>query len=191
MARELNMDTQRQNFWKEAIKKEAFVRLAWHGKYANEIKEQESPTSKEKRLARAKKFTEMVPKPPTRSLTLPVINYPKKRPTNVDMVIKPHQAGDNDPDALLVEMRPVAPGVKRLLYHGFTKEGKGRHQYLQARTFKKPEEKYDYPLTTSWEYGWRLDDVVKEFRTPQFGRSRIVRDTFFRRNGILYAPITA
>lgn len=78
-----------------------------------------------------------------------------------------------------------------MLYNGFTKEGRGRYQYLQARTFKKPEEKYEYPLTTSWEYGWRLDDVVKEFRAPQFGRSRIVRDTFFRRNGILYEPITA
>lgn len=83
------------------------------------------------------------------------------------------------------------PGTNSLLYDGFTKEGKGRYQYLHARTYKKPEQKYDYPLTSSWEYGWRLGDVVKEFRAPQFGRSRIVRDTFFRRNGILYEPISA
>lgn len=81
--------------------------------------------------------------------------------------------------------------VRKLLYDGFTKEGKGRAQYLSARTAKIPEVKYGFPLTTSWEYGWRLNDVVKEFHAPKYGRSRIVRDSFYRRNGPMYQPITA
>lgn len=187
MGRELNMDTQRQNFWKEAIKKEAYVRLAWHEKYSNEFSRD---GGEERKLHRRKKMTEMVPKPPTRSLTLPVIKYPKKKP-NLAAINMVAARNSQDPNALLVEMRAVTPGIRDLLYHGFTKEGKGRYQYLQTRKLKRPEDKYEYPLTTSWEYGWRLGDVQKEFHAPKFGRSRIVRDTFFRRTGILYEPITA
>ena len=89
-----------------------------------------------------------------------------------------------DPNALLVEMRTVTPAIRSQLYKGFSKEGTGRYAYLQIRKIKKPEDKYDFPITSSWEYGWRLDDVVKEFRAPQFGRSRIVKDSFYRTNGI-------
>jgi len=81
--------------------------------------------------------------------------------------------------------------IRRMLFHGFTKEGKGRYQYLRARMLKRPEDKYMHPITSSWEYGWKLNDVVTEFRAPQFGRSRIVRDTFLRRNGIFYEPVSA
>jgi len=107
MVRELNMDTQRQNFWKEAIVKEAFVRLAWHEKYGKEVKGRDTISREERRRERAKKLTEMVPKPPTRSLTLPVIKYPKKAPPKTFFI----QKGQNalDPGALLVEMRPVSP----------------------------------------------------------------------------------
>ena len=89
-----------------------------------------------------------------------------------------------DPNALLVEMRQVTPAIKSQLYKGFSKEGTGRYAYLQIRKLKKPEDKYDFPITSSWEYGWKLDDVVKEFRAPAFGRSRIVKDSFYRTNGI-------
>lgn len=181
------MDTQRQNFWKEAVRKEAYVRLAWHQKYTAEFGHDDS---EQRRLNRSKKLTEMVPKPPEKSLTLPVINYPKKKPTLASINMMTAKSGQ-DPNALLVEMRAVTPGVRKLLYHGFTKEGKGRYQYLQTRKLKIPEDKYEFPLTSSWEIGWRLNDVHKEFRAPRFGRSRIVRDTFFRRTGILYDPVTA
>lgn len=188
MARELNMDTRRQNFWKEAVKKESYVRLAWHKAYRNEVPDRNSESAQHDRIRRRKKEIEsMVPKPPSRSLTLPTINYPKK-PKRAAAVSLPT---NGDADALLVEMRPVSPFVRKLLYDGFTKEGKGRAQYLSARTAKIPEVKYGFPLTTSWEYGWRLNDVVKEFHAPKYGRSRIVRDSFYRRNGPMYQPITA
>jgi hypothetical protein len=135
------------------------------------------------------------PKPPSpeTSVTLPSIN-PSKEASKTSSATKSGKSNQQSGDSrskTVVEMRPVSPSVRKLLYRGFTKEGKGRYQYLQARTAKKPEEKYKFPLTSSWDYGWHLDDVVKDFHAPLYGRSRIVRDTFFRRNGILYEPITA
>jgi len=60
----------------------------------------------------------------------------------------------------------------------------GRSTYLRARLEARPEEKYNYPVISSWEYGWKLDDVidVEELRNPEYGRSRIVADTFYRNN---------
>lgn len=37
-------------------------------------------------------------------------------------------------------------------------QGKGRRLYLQRRGQKRPEEKFDFPLLSSWEYGWRLGE---------------------------------
>ena len=193
MVRELNMDTQRQNFWKEAIEKECSVRVAWmQENYNSGPLNPNSKTMdkdwKEKRLAaRAKKVKGNIPKIPEKNISLPKLNDADKskrlKTTRV--------SNKSEKKEKVIEMRPVSPPVRQLLYSGFTKEGKGRYQYLQARTAKKPEQKYLYPLTSSWEYGWHLDHVVREFHAPMYGRSRIVRDTFFRRNGILYEPITA
>eukprot|EP00062_Callorhinchus_milii_P024159 gi/632983771/ref/XP_007908813.1/ PREDICTED: uncharacterized protein LOC103190017 [Callorhinchus milii] len=81
------------------------------------------------------------------------------------------------------DMRPVTPQTRALLYDGFSKEEKGRYQYLKARVSKGPDEKYEYPFTTSWDYGWRLGDMVK-YQTPAHGRSAIIQGTFYRKNGI-------
>ena len=180
MVREL-MDTQRQNFWKESIQKEAYVRLAWHEKYSKGF------TTESAKEIRRKKRPDMVPKP-VKTFKLPQIERSKKD----DKAKKEAEAkasfaalAQTDPNALLVEMRPASSGTKALLYKGFSKLGEGRYAYLQQRKLKKPEDKYEFPITNSWEYGWRLDDVVKEMRAPHFGRSRIVRDSFYRTNGIL------
>ena len=79
-------------------------------------------------------------------------------------------------------MKPVDRQTLRKIYDGSSREGKGRYSYLKTRHEVRPENKYIYPLVSSWEYGWRLDDVIKveEMRNPEFGRSRIVADTFYR-----------
>lgn len=195
MGRELNMDTQRQNFWKEAIEKECSVRVSWMVRNRGEVPYRSSKSSQEKRLAgRAMKVRGNIPKPPEpeRSIALPSIKS-KQQPDAASSCDK-KQSGHHqrsEKESVADEMRRVSPSIRKLLYKGFTKEGKGRYQYLQARTAKKPEQKYKRPLVSSWDYGWQLDDVVKDFHAPEHGRSRIVRDTFFRRNGILYEPITA
>ncbi|XP_077983237.1 protein SPMIP1-like [Glandiceps talaboti] len=181
MVREL-MDTQRQNFWKESIQKEAYVRLAWHEKYSKEFAKDSA------KAIRRKQRPDMVPKP-VMTLKLPQLERAKK---SDDKAKKEAEAkasfamlAKKNPDALLVEMRPVSTSTKAQLYKGFSKLGEGRYAYLQQRKLKKPEEKYEFPITSSWEYGWRLDDVVTEMRAPAFGRSRIVKESFYRTNGIL------
>jgi len=81
-------------------------------------------------------------------------------------------------------MRPVDASTRKLLFDGFSKEGKGRYQYLKARTeTEKPEQKYDFAHVSQWEYGWRQADQVR-MKPPKFGRTRVVRDTFMRTRGV-------
>ena len=47
-----------------------------------------------------------------------------------------------------------------------------------------PDQRYELPPTTSCEYGWRVADVVDEPVKPQHARAKLVRDTFYARNGI-------
>jgi len=95
-------------------------------------------------------------------------------------------AGQTKNAKLLMDMHPVADVTKSSLYDGFTKEGKGRYQYLQQRYQRIPEDKYQFPVLSSWEYGWRLKDVIntEDIHKPAAGRTRIVADTFYTRTGI-------
>ena len=85
------------------------------------------------------------------------------------------------------EMRVASAATKGLLYTGLSAEGEGRKAYLIQRKNKGPEEKYQYPLTSALEVGWKISDVsgTRENKPAQYGRSRIVQDTFFRTNGVL------
>ena len=114
MARELNMDTQRQNFWKESIHKEAFVRQAWHGRYRaeidekNKLREVSGDIEKQNRM---KRFTTMVPKVPENTLVLPVINYPKKQKSKRDELLLRSTPSKFDENLLLTEMKPPPPSM--------------------------------------------------------------------------------
>ncbi|PIK32971.1 hypothetical protein BSL78_15623 [Apostichopus japonicus] len=185
MPREL-FDVQRQNFWTESIHKEAYTRLAWHEKYSKEFARDSVKNAQTKRLQ--DKFPPIVHNiPAVLSLKAQKKNHRKENLADIEKKKSDELAAlaGRDPNALLVEMRPVTPHTRTQLYKGFSKEGTGRYAYLQFRKLKKPEDKYDFPITSSWDYGWRLDDVVKEFHAPKFGRSRIVKDSFYRTNGIL------
>ncbi|XP_076844402.1 protein SPMIP1 isoform X2 [Brachyhypopomus gauderio] len=85
-------------------------------------------------------------------------------------------------------MRPVSPKTRETLYNGFSKEGRGRIFYLKSRVQKGPEERFDYPILSSWEYGWRLGDYINNYRSPSNGRSEVVKSTFYARNGIFNIP---
>ena len=56
-------------------------------------------------------------------------------------------------------MLPVENEVKARLYHGITREGLGRCDYLKKRLEKSPDDKYRIQQCSSWEYGW---DMPKE-----------------------------
>ena len=172
------MDTQRQNFWKESIDKEAFVRLQWHGRYSKEF---------------ARDVAAMTSKPRKEGLKINALQALKremeekdKEKKEKDSQKKLEEKAKTDPDSLLVEMRPVSPETKKVLYDGFSALGGGRYAYLQKRKLKAPEVKYEFPITSAWEVGWRLQDCVSQQKPENFGRTRVIRDTFYRPNGILY-----
>lgn len=174
-------NTQIQKFLEESYNKERDVRLAWHAK----LGPKESGKSKQFEVFRRKIENESKPGDGFLAKVPKDVVEPRynKKITKVDDTL----AGKADSaHSLNAEMRPVTPNTKTKLYDGFTKEGKGRYQYLSSRYEKNPEEKFSFPLLSSWEYGWRLGDVIKkeEIKKPVNGRTRIVADTFYTRTGI-------
>lgn len=174
-------NTQIQKFLEESYNKERDVRLAWHAK----LGPKESGKSKQFEVFRRKIENESKPAEGLLSRVPKDVVEPRynKKITRVDDTL----AGRSDSaQAGSTEMRPVTPNTKSKLYDGFTKEGKGRYQYLSDRNSKNPEEKFSFPLLSSWEYGWRLGDVIKkdDIKKPVNGRTRIVADTFYTRTGI-------
>ncbi|XP_078275538.1 protein SPMIP1-like [Rhinoraja longicauda] len=178
MERKLNMDTQVQNFWKESITKEDLLRMCWLRRFKGNLSQ---PPEREIVLKK-------IPK-------LPRIPVQTKEPKAQEKVAGPSAkekckksiAEKKTANRSLDDMRPITPEVRALLYNGFSKEDKGRSLYLKTRKKKGPSEKYEYPLTTSWNYGWKIEENV-EYKKPNFGRTAIVETAFYRRNGIFTKP---
>jgi hypothetical protein len=174
MAR-LAMDTRAQNSWKEQVEKEAMTRILCKIN-KEEYKDEDAWFDKSKYTKDSKPVLPFATK----------INYPPKlvrtNPTQqaLELTKQLRESGTN----LLSDMRKPEEKVTKLLFDGFTKEEKGRYQYLKARKSDNPEEKYDYPLLTSFDYGWKLSEVAPAYKTPVNGRTKIVEDTFHRRNGV-------
>ncbi|XP_070559143.1 protein SPMIP1-like [Ptychodera flava] len=180
------MDTQRQNFFVESVQKEMQYRMRWKTKYSKEYARlfyQRDPEQEE---------TTSTPKQVLARTTMPVSDPPRKSlgQRMKEGRLHDEQRGLRDTSegkqnqAPLTEMRPVSKTTKSLLYSGFSKIEEGRHAYLQARKKKKPYEKFTYPMTNSWEYGWKIDDYMKHYRPPKHGMTHVVQDTFYRPNGV-------
>ncbi|XP_065096874.1 protein SPMIP1 [Paramisgurnus dabryanus] len=164
------LTTQDQNFYRELILKEAYTRLAWKMKYS-----QEYPSSS---TARQFKSIGLFNPPSVSKLTLPPVVQKPKTPVVTQRTLSETPL-----------MRPISPHIKASLYDGFSHEGKGRQLYLKKRSKQGPEEKFEYPILSSWDYGWRLGDYDSDCKTPANGRSEIVRNTFYARNGIFNIPL--
>uniref|UniRef100_A0A6I8PAI0 Sperm microtubule inner protein 1 n=1 Tax=Ornithorhynchus anatinus TaxID=9258 RepID=A0A6I8PAI0_ORNAN len=165
MARHLNMDTQRQNFWKEEYLKEMLLRFGWQHKYGAAIR------AKQKTWTQAReglRLPTIAPEGP------PKAPFPPKAPTPLPPKAPAPKAPPQG------EMYPVPPAIRALLYQGLSHNQQGRVRYLAARAATRPEERYLYPLTTSFVYGWQLGPTVKG-ALPSNKLCRI--DTFFRKNG--------
>jgi len=206
MAREFRYpdDLTRQRYLVESFNKERDTRLRW---YFNTYKVQQTDEQTNKQYeVMLRKLQAACPKPTEalqelkmkkesernhedkevhrtdeRSVKLPQINDTTVSETNVRM--KSDSPQQSLP-ALTRDMRPVDWTTSSRIYEGSSREGKGRSGYLKTRHSLRPEVKYQYPIVSSWEYGWRLGDVIKvdELKNPEFGRSRIVAETFYRNN---------
>lgn len=81
------------------------------------------------------------------------------------------------------EMFEAPRQEREQLFDGFTKEGRGRYLYLKNRHEVIPEDKFSFPLLSSWDYGWKLNDSSVPTR-PRHARTRKIADTFYTRNRV-------
>ncbi|OAF65260.1 hypothetical protein A3Q56_07030 [Intoshia linei] len=81
-------------------------------------------------------------------------------------------------------MKDVDSDTKSRLYDGISQDYKGRYDYLNRRNQINPKEKYNYPILSSWHYGWNLDEVSND-KKSQHSSINIIQQTFYTRNGIL------
>ncbi|XP_028907839.1 protein ATP6V1FNB [Ornithorhynchus anatinus] len=182
------LTTRNQNCWRELIEKETYSRVAWRVHYDKGHLKAPGPVKKH-------------PISTQKGLLSTIINSPKLEDTETQRFgrravgVWPPQEAEKKGQGecvkskpLLAEMRPASPRLLRLLYQGVSHEGRGRLQYLRERQQQKPEEGFKYPVLSSWDYGWCLGDAIKEAKAPGHARSRVIKDTFYFRNGIFYPP---
>lgn len=81
-------------------------------------------------------------------------------------------------------MKPVDENVTCQIFSGISKEGLGRASYLKARNDLGPADKFNYQCCSSWDYGWDVGSFQTGFKPSVHSRSPIVKDTFYRPNGV-------
>ena len=63
--------------------------------------------------------------------------------------------------------------------------GLGRLGYLHERNKLAPEEKFTYPLLSSWSYGWEVAEEMGHTRyRPKHGRKAQLHESFYAKNEI-------
>ncbi|KAF9794829.1 hypothetical protein SFRURICE_015108 [Spodoptera frugiperda] len=83
-------------------------------------------------------------------------------------------------------MYPIEEEVLDIL-HKSTEKGSA-NRYLKERYKKAPEDKFLYRVATSWDYGWQQKQARLKARDVNFGRSLILKHTFYRRNNVAPDP---
>nr|CAH8851330.1 unnamed protein product [Trichobilharzia regenti] len=84
------------------------------------------------------------------------------------------------------DMRKPSEEILKFLYEGISQEGKGRYQYLHNRYQQNVEEKFQFPVLSSMEYGWGHADLISKMpsHAKKFGRQCVIEESFYRRTGI-------
>lgn len=74
--------------------------------------------------------------------------------------------------------------TREQMFDGLTHNNEGAHQYLQARYKHLPEKKYKNPVVSSWEYGWHVTPIMRNFPSSSYARGQIMRRSFLRNRGV-------
>ncbi|CAF1589729.1 unnamed protein product [Rotaria magnacalcarata] len=157
-------DTRTQNAWKELIEKEAMTRVSWHQTF--------KPNPNDDEWFKRGFYTQATAKP--------IVSYDAN--DSLDELAKKLDIEHNS--NALKEMYPVKKEEKDILFDGFSKEEKGRYKYLNLRKQVQPEHKFQYPVSSTMEYGWKLGETGQHFKAPTYARGKIVEESFYRRNGV-------
>ncbi|KAL1780753.1 filamin-B isoform 4 [Sigmodon hispidus] len=157
------------SFWEERIKKEVVTRATWNIRYGHKYLKQESRTRKQSQQAPFGSVLKAGPVPATGSPVRKEVQARWAETKGVqDQLFKAggvqgdrvrHTRGaQGRPENL--EMRHPTPATRKLLFQGISHEGQGRALYLKEQNRLIPEEKYKYPIVSSWEYGWHVGKTI-------------------------------
>ncbi|XP_031700938.1 uncharacterized protein LOC116382218 isoform X2 [Anarrhichthys ocellatus] len=181
------LTTQSQNCYREQIQKETLTRLAWKSRYADLYPSCCNPPKNDD----GTEPTQPPRLPADDRAVLPPVSRTTEKRSALPPALPPPPVVSLEGDGPLNVaslMRPVSPQTRLALYQDSSHHGKGRKLYLQKRGHVRPEEKFDFPLLSSWEYGWRLGDYTLDYRTPSRAKSSVVKNTFYARNGVFSSP---
>ncbi|XP_070559140.1 protein SPMIP1-like [Ptychodera flava] len=181
------LDNASMKAWSERLDKELRDRMKWQLKYGKESSTDGEPRPSDPQAETLRRYVKRQMNAPAPEPTPPKTRLSNKVKAEIKMQEEMEKARKEkklDIDELLRDMRPPSASTKALLYKGFSAIGEGRQQYLDARRDKGPEEKYKFPLTGNYEYGWRINDQVDGYRAPTHGRSHIIQESFYRSNGL-------
>lgn len=157
------LTSQGQARWEERIRKEAVARATWKVNHGHKYPKERSLPGK--RLQQALFHSPLgvgtlpATSSPDRRTGLPEtkgVGAPPSRRVDIQEAQRATRgpAGQTKPESL--EMKPVPSSTLQLLFQGISHDGQGRASYLRERNRQKPAEKFQYPILSSWEYGWHV-----------------------------------
>ena len=174
------MDTQLQNFCTESINKEAFIRFAWHSRYSKQFcKRPFNPKPKKTGLNLNTTFvSEKIKQMETER------KPPRSAPAKRGSTRQDTRLNKSDGALAMRDMRPPSSSTRSLLYSGISAHGEGRYAYLKKRKTLTPVQKYEFPLLSSYQYGWKIMEYANPKPSPH---ARVYIDSlFYRKRGITF-----
>lgn len=172
------MDTQLQNFWIESIDKEAALRFAWQLKYSKQFAKkvvQQGQKGKKTGLVLSNAVSDRIKR---MEAELKASSSDTKLPSR-------SRSAKSERVAVMRDMRPPSQGTRAVLYSGISAHGEGRYAYLKMRKQMIPEQKYEFPILSSCQYGWKITELTNP-KPSQYARTCVIKDSFYRNSGIMF-----
>uniref|UniRef100_A0AC11EBY1 Uncharacterized protein n=1 Tax=Ovis aries TaxID=9940 RepID=A0AC11EBY1_SHEEP len=166
------LTSQKQACWQEHIRKETAARVAWNLSYGHKhLKEGALPRKQPQKAA----FPSAFGARPSQATSSPDSKeVPAGRLETREL---------QDQLSRGVGVQGPAP---KLLFQGISHDGQGRASYLRERYRQKPEEKFLYPIVSSWEYGWHMGEAMKDARPPTYARFQPITKKFYIKSNIFH-----
>ena len=173
------MDTQLQNFWVESINKEAALRFTWHLRYSKQFakdgwKPKPRKSGHDFRSSVSERIKRMEGEKRPRN-SLPGTGIRREEDPRLTK---------SDGAVSMRDMRPASVNTRSLLYNGISAHGEGRYAYLKKRRTLTPEKKYEFPILSSCQYGWKIGECMNP-KPSAHARTCVIKDTFYRNSGII------
>ncbi len=180
------MDTQLQKFWVESINKEASLRFTWHLRYSKKFAK-DAVQSEEANGRLRRKKAETVNSTVSERIRRLESEGQRRKPRAASSAGRRGEGQrltQSDGAVSLRDMRPASSNTRALLYNGISAHGEGRYAYLKTRRNLVPEKKYEFPILSSCQYGWKILDITNP-KPSAHARTCVIRDSFYRNSGII------